>query len=78
MPREQRSDTGQRLILPKLHVLRSVVKNAFYTPVNRTDLTIFPFYLTFLHKAEASTPLGKNTFLSNRQSKRKHVGEPLT
>lgn len=54
---------------PNCYVLNSVFKSAFYTPVNQPDLTIFPFYPTFLHKAEVSTPLGKNTFLSNRQSK---------
>lgn len=61
---------------PNCYVLNSVFKSAFYTPVNQPfytpvnqpDLTIFPFYPTFLHKAEVSTPLGKNTFLSNRQS----------
>lgn len=41
---------------PKYQVPKSVLKNAFSTPVNRTDLTIFPFYPTFLHKAEVSTP----------------------
>ena len=47
---------------PERHVLKSVFESAFYTAVNQTDLTIFPFYLTFLHKAEVSTPLGKTPF----------------
>lgn len=61
-PCEQRSETRRCPIAPKRRVLKSVFKNDFYTAVNQTDLTIIPFYLTFLHKAEVSTPLGKPPF----------------
>lgn len=46
---------------PKHHILKSMFKNAFYTPVNQTDLSIFPFNLTFSYEAEVSAPLGKTS-----------------